>query len=260
MNTIVEIYTEAVHDNLKPLFANWDPAKPIELGDYGYMSRDVFIHIGNIKDLGFNFDVKEDSTPDVKTFASKGSTEVKLYAKGSTTIEGIVNPKAKLEINFSSEDSVFFNASRCQFSMIKDKASIGDEVMRLYRANKWDRGYTVVTDLVRAGATTVAISGGRASSVVFEAEGDIERIDLADASCGFKVTDKKNVGYIVGAKKGLIPLIGLSKIQSKFLWFNEGFKPLLVSCSIEMLSTMMNSPLIQTEESPKDLYFGQIWD
>jgi hypothetical protein len=257
MSSIVEIYTEAVRDNLRPLFANWEPGTPLELGDYGLLNDDCFIHIGNIKDLGIKFNIRKDETKDNKSFASKGSTDIKFGVKGSVNIDGTVNTKATLELAFSSEESVFFNAAECYFQMIEDKAAIGKSIMNLYKTKDWDRSWAIVTDIVQAGATTIAISGGKSSSIIFEAVGDVNRIDLADASIGMNITSQKNIGYVIEAKSGLIPLIGLSKIQSTFLWFGDDFKPLSLTMNQSMLSTMRNSSKILTEESD-DLYFGQI--
>jgi hypothetical protein len=258
MSTIVKIYTEAVRENLKPLFANWDPSKPVDLGDYGVLVDDVLINIGNIRDIGINFDVKEDTTPDRKSFSSEGSTEVKLNTKGAANISGSINAKATLEINFGSKDAVFFNAAECKYSMIRDKAAIEKEVMKFYKAQKWERNWAVVTDIVQAGATTIAISGANNASVIFEASGDVEKINLADASIGLSISNQKNVGYVIDAQKGLTPLIGLSKIQSKFLWFGDKYKPLCTFYSANLLSVIRNSPNIRTEESEDDLYFGQL--
>ncbi|MFZ2632066.1 MAG: hypothetical protein WA081_09405 [Desulfosalsimonadaceae bacterium] len=258
MSAIVEIYTEAVRENLKPLFANWEPGKPVELGDYGTLAGEAFIHIGNIKDLGMGFDVREDDTPDRKYFSSEGSTEIKLNMKGAATLSGAINAKATLEINFGSKEAVFFNAAECRFSMIRDKAAVGKEIMKRCKAHDWDRDWALVTDLVRSGATTIAISGADHASVIFEASGNVDKINLSDASVGLNVANQKNVGYIVDAQKGLIPLIGLSKIQPTFLWFGDTYKPLCAAYSPRMLSVMRNSPHIQTEESPEDLYFGQL--
>ena len=83
-------------------------------------------------------------------------------------------------------------------------------------------------------------------------------VTSSDASIGLKIASQKSVGYVVEAQKGLIPLIGLSKIQSTFLWFGDEYKPLSLAMSDSMLSTMRNSPKIRTEESQDDLYFGQI--
>lgn len=258
MSAIVEVYTSAVHENLKPLFANWEPGRPLELGDYGSRVGEVFIHIGNIKDLGIAFDVREDPTTDQKYFSSEGSTEIKLNTKGAATASNALNAKATLEINFSSKEAVFFNAAECRFSMIKDKAAIGKEVMKLYKAGDWDRSWAVVTDIVSAGATTIAVSGADKASITFEASVDVEKINLADAKIGLNVASQNNVGYVVDAKNGLIPLMGLSQIQSTFLWFGGKYKPLSATYSPKMLSTMRNSPSFKTEESAEDLYFGQL--
>lgn len=73
----------------------------------------------------------------------------------------------------------------------QDKAGIGREIMQRHKAGDWDRGWAVVTDLVRAGATTIAVSGADQASVVFEATGDVEKINLADASVGLSVAAQK---------------------------------------------------------------------
>lgn len=258
MATIVEIYTGAVRANLKPLFANWEPGKPVELGDYGLLSGDAFIHIGNIKDLGMTFGVRDDTSTDRKFFSSAGSTEIRLHAKGATSLPGLLTAKATLEIHFGSKKGVFFNAAECRFSMIQDKAGVGREVMRRFKSGDWDRGWAVVTDLVRAGATTIAVSGADQASVVFEAAGDVEKINLADAATGLNVVAQKNVGYVVDAQSGLSPLVGLSKIQASFLWFGNNYQPLSTYCDAKMLSSMRRSPGIRTEESSEDLYFGQL--
>lgn len=258
MSSIVGIYTSAVRDNLKPLYANWEPGKPVELGDYGLLSGDVFVHLGNVGDLGIKFGVRNDSSTDRKYFASARSTEVRLNAKGATNLSSVLSAKATLEIHFGSKEGVFFNAAECQFSMIQDKSEIGREIMLRYNSGDWDRGWAVVTDLVRTGAATIAVSGGDQASVVFEATGNVEKINLADASIGLSVATQKNVGYVVEAEKGIVPLIGLSKIQSAFLWSGDSYKPLSAAYDEKILSTMRRSPGIRTEESPADLYFGQL--
>ena len=258
MSNIAEIYTHTIRENFHPLFANWEPGTPIELGAYGPMDGDSFIHVGNIKDLGLNFDIRKDLTKDNKLFSSKGSAIFKLGAKGSININGMVNTKATLQIAFTSEDAVFFNAAECDFQMMRDKAKIGKVIMQRYRDHEWERAWAIVTDVVVAGATTIAISGGKTSSIVFEASGNVDRIDLADASLNLNITSQESVGYVVEAKKGLVPLIGMSKIQSTFLWVGEKYKPISLVLNHSRFSIMRNSPDIQTEESSDDIYFGQM--
>lgn len=259
MTSIVKIYTDAVYDNLKPLHANWEPGRPIKLGDFGILRDRTFIHLGNLSDLGIAFDERPDLANDQKFFTSQDSVEVKFNAKGSVPISGIVNVNASLEVNFTSQNAVFFNAADCDYLMIENKVALGKEIMEKFENNEWQREWVVVTDLVKAGATTLAISGGRSASIVFEASGNVDRINLSDASIGLTVKNATNVGYQVVAENGLIPLIGLCKIQSTFLWWNDKFKPLTRALNdYRVLDVLENSPRVKTEESKEALYFGQL--
>lgn len=253
MASICETYTKAVWNNMKPLFANWEPGKPVQLGDYGVLSGRTFIHIGNVKDYGINFASREDPELDHKYFSSEGAVDVKILAKGAPNISGVVNANATIEISFGRKDAVFFNAAECRFSMIQDKSCIGKEIMKLHKSDKWEKDWAVITDLVQAGSTTIAISATDQASVILEAKGDIQKINLADASISLNVIMQKNVGYVVETMGGLIPLIGLSKIQG-FWEKSEEFEPI----SSKKLWAMGVASSRSTEELQEDLYFGPL--
>lgn len=259
MSKIAKIYTKAIRRNMKPLFANWEPGRPLELGDFGIIADNTFVYIGNIKDEGMTFDVRKDETKDRKSFSSEGSTEIQLYAKGSTTVHGAVNAKAALEIAFTSEDAVFFNAAECTYDMIRNKAALGREIMKRKKDGSWKRKWVIVTDIVKAGSTTILVSGGKSSSVSLEAKGDVEKIDLADASLGLSVKRVRNVGYEVIAEEGMTPLLGLSGIRRRFPFIRSRFKSYNVELySSGMIDAMNVSEDIETEGDADDLYFGQI--
>ena len=104
------------------------------------------------------------------------------------------------------------------------------------------------------------ISGGESASFVLEATGNVERINLADASMQFGLKRSTNVGYSVVAENGLIPLLGLCKIQGRFLCFFEDFRPLEKSLLFEseVRDALEDSPRVQTEESGEALDFAQL--
>jgi len=259
MSSIVKIYTDAVYSNLKPLYANWEPGRPVQLGDFGIMSNRTFIYLGNIQDLGIAFSERTDPAKDHKFFASQGTVDVRFFAKGNAPVSGVANLNATLEVDFSSQDAVFFNAADCDYTMIDNKVALGKAVMAKYKQGDWKREWAVITDTVKAGATTIAVSGGQTASIVLEATGDVERINLADASMGLAIKSAKNVGYQVVAEKELTPLYALCKIQSAFMWWGPEFKPLSKAFSDRLLlEAVENSPQIQTEGSDEALYFGQL--
>lgn len=254
---ISQIYSDEIRRHLRPLFANWQPSQPIVLGDFGKLEGNIFIRLGNVKKFDINFTDRSDDRKDQQSFASEGSTEVKFTAAGKGPTG--VDVKANLEVNFSSKDSVFFNAAECRYSMIDDKVALGVAIMELYRAKKWDRAWAVVTDTIAAGATTLAVSGSSSSSIVFEATGNVPNINLADASIGLAIKGARNVGYQVVAQQGLTPLIALSKIKPIFLGVGEKFQPL----SMKMLNPLSVGVLeasseVETESSEKELFFGQV--
>lgn len=263
MSNIAEIYTDAVHENFKPLYANWDPGTKISLGDFGVLRDQIFTRFGNIGDAPFSiqFEKIEDAKPDNKSFSSEESVEVKFNAKGSTTVSGVANAKATLDVSFSNKDAVFFNAAGCIHSMIRSKVTLGKDIMAAYNYGdgEWQREWVIVSDLVTAKATTIAISSNDTASIVFEAKGDVDKIDLADAGLGLDVRSYSNIGYKVAADEGGVLLLGLCQIQSTFLWWNDKFKPLSRSLSAKkILDAMENSKFIESEESKEAVYFGQL--
>jgi hypothetical protein len=256
---ISQIYSDEIRRNLRPLFANWQPSQPVRLGDFGKLQGAIFVRLGNVNQFGIQFAERSDDRKDQQSFSSKGSTEVKFNAAGSAPVGGTVNIKANVEVNFSSEESVFFNAAECKYSMIDNKVALAAAVMQRYHDDQWDRAWVVVTDVIAAGATTLAVSGGESSSIVFEATGNVPNINLGDASVGLSLKNSRNVGYQVVAAQGLTPLIALSRIKPAFLWFGGSFQPMSMRMMNPLgLDTLEESREIQTEGSEEELYFGQI--
>jgi hypothetical protein len=259
MAALVDVYTNAVYVNLRPLRANWEPSQPIALGDYGTLKGDAFERLGNVTSLGLEIgETIDDDVGDQKIFSSGGNTSVNFHAKGSAT-QGVAPINANIEIAFAAADAAFFNAAGCSYSMIKEKSALGDAIMKQFNDAKWRREWAVVTDLVKAKSTTVVISSSTGGSIVLEADAKFPQIDLANADIGLTLKSARNIGYQVISKNGLSPLICLSKIQPKFWIWGDQFKPLTTRMLLNshLTSAMEDSPTIRTE-SKEDLYFGQL--
>lgn len=260
MASIVDIYAGEVHRNLKPLYANWDPGREVKLGDVGLLKDDVFIYVTSLDNLGVRFNQRSDPASDYKFFISQSGGKMASHAKGSLDANGVAYLKAALEVEFSSEKAVMFNAADCNYSMIDDKNRLGEDILALYDNRKWKKKWVVITDLVTAGSTTLAVSGGNTSSIVFEAAGDVAQIDLADASLGLNVARSQQIGYQLVASKGLTPLFGLCKIQSRF-WYGDEFQPIyksLVSFDPSIAASLIDSPSTPTRSDKDPVFFGQM--
>jgi len=131
MSRIATIYSDAVRRHFKVLFANWEPGAPIELGDYGIMEGNVFVPMGKLKqdfpEFGNDFlHFTPDNSKDNKEFKSSSGVEVSLLPKGALSVQGLELAKATLDIKFSSENMVYFNAMGCTTTRISNKAKLGE--------------------------------------------------------------------------------------------------------------------------------------
>lgn len=264
MSSIANLYTDEVKKHFKVLYANWIPGSPIELGDYGIMEGNIFIPVGKLKNdfnefQGDVIQINADPLKDHNEFISESGVEVSFGAKGSVNSAGTTLAKATLEIKFSNKNSIFFNAAECTTTRITNKAKVGEILKELLKNERWQKEYCVVTDLVKAGKTIVAISQSNNSGISFEADSPaIEKINLGDASVKFNLTSERSIGYKVDAVEGLDLLMGLCKIKNPFLWWGGGFKPKTFMLSDTMKFRIENTAAIKTEDSIDDLIFGQL--
>jgi hypothetical protein len=264
MSHIANLYAKEVKKHFKVLHANWEPGGPIELGDYGIMDGKIFIPMGKLKNDFPEFSgniilIAPDSSRDQKEFKSESGVEMKLGVKGSVNSAGTTLVKATLEIKFANKDSIFFNAAECTTTRISNKAKIGEILKHLLKNKRWKKEYCVVTDIVKAGKTVVAISQSNNSSILFEADSPaIEQINLADASVKFNLTSEKNIGYKVDALEGLDILIGLCKIKNSLPWQIGNFEPEkgMLKESMKYGSDIFTE--IKTESSVDELIFEEV--
>jgi hypothetical protein len=219
MPTIEHIYTTAVYDNLK-MYATWEPTRPVELGTYGELRGRRFIPVGRVSDAGLLKPVVNPGESR-RSFTANKTAAFQFRAKGEGPVGGVPAARAALQIDFATKDDVFFNAAGCTYHSVADKRALGVKVAEWYGKGRWERRWAVVTDLIKAQATTVLITGGGNSSIVLEAAAEVPKIDLADAALKLTATTSKGVGYEVVTSAGLTPLLELCKLH----WWDGQFRP-----------------------------------
>lgn len=257
---LAKVYANAVKKNQKILYGVWEPGFPVQLGDYGVMKGNIFTQLGNISEFeelkNFKLKIRKDETKDEKFFTSQKGVQFTLTPKGEVPIEG-VELKASIEVKFSKKNCVFFNAAECTFESIENKYQLGQELLKLGNG-RWKKKFVVVTDRVIAKRALVLISTSSDFSIKLDAKADIDEIDLASASLGFTLNNQKSSGYKVITEEGIIPLIGLSKIKSPFLFFGNKFKASHKEHTAEMTSAIIDNELEETDN--KELQFSQLTD
>ncbi len=265
MSNLANLYTDEIKKQFEVFYANWEPGAAVELGDYGLLDGNIFLHIGKLKDdfpefSGDVIKITADQWKDHKEFQSESGVEVNLLSKGSLNARGIPVAKATLEVKFANKDSIFFNAADCTTTRISNKAKIGEILKTLLKNGKWKKEYCVVTDLVQSGLTILAISKSNNSEISFETDSpQIEKINLADASIKVNLHRESSIGYKVEGKEGLYIMMGLCKIKNRFIWWGTGdFEPKTLRFPTSARTMMENSSAIKTEESAEDLAFAQL--
>lgn len=226
MSSLAAEYCDQIKKHFKKFHATFPPNETVRLGDYGVLYDDVFVRLGNVERLGMQFGVREGvSQASLVDFTSKGSVEVEFGAAADAGV-GTAAVKASVEIKFSRENAVFFNAADCTIDAVEDQVAFGAEILKLKKADRWEKKYAVVTSLLRAKSTTIAVSSSSNASIKFEASTpSVKEIDLADASLKLNVKRVKDVSLKIVTGGDLVPLIGLSKIQGGILETDD-FGPL----------------------------------
>lgn len=214
MEKLARIYTDTLKHHFENMYASWPPGRPVRLGDYGVLDWNLFNPLGNVGDLGIEFKTRMDDQKDDFEFRSKSGVELTFSARGSVTPAGTPLAKATLQLDFSKESSIFFTAADCVFEEVADKVRLSRDILERFKKGEWKQEWVVVTSVIRSGATTIVTSAGASSSAVLEAVGEVDRIDLADASIKLGMKQQRNVGLQIVTREGLQPLMGMSQVQA----------------------------------------------
>lgn len=218
MKPVNELYTEEVYHELRPYHANWTPDQPVCLGDFGLLNQKRFIHQGNLGQFQVSFGVLKKAGMAQQHFCSQGAVEYSAKANAGSRPGGS-SPNAQLDVRFTKSGAVFFNLAGCEYQSIKDKIALSRSIENLFRVGAWKLPWVVVTDLVTARSTTVAISNSAQAALTLAADAAVPNIDLADSSVELKAASSKGVGYQVVSAPGLSPLFALARLRKR--WFNE---------------------------------------
>ena len=217
-------YTKEIHKQLG-YYPAWKPGVEIALGDVGYLKGKVFIVKSNLKNLGIDFSVKEDTTPVSFSYASKGEVEVAVKASGTMPLAGstLTDVEAGFNVKMEKEGSVFLKANNVYNHTIEDQISLGNEILRRVKSKvkkeQWDKDWVVVTEIAKADSCTILISKSKNNTVDITAKGELKAIDLdiAKADLGLALKSSKSLETIILGEKGLVPMFRLSKVRTKLL-------------------------------------------
>jgi hypothetical protein len=218
MNKALAIrYAQDIHHNLR-LYAAWPPNEPIALGDYGALSNAIFERKGSLSECGVNVATLTNATKSHWDYQSEGVTfeSVDLEADANAPAPGApVGAKGRLTVSFRNAYSVLFATADCVLQTIDHLKELQGAILALYKNGTLSADYVVVTNAVRAGATTMIISENGGGSISLDANVAASEINLLSAQVGLVVKRAENIGFHAIAEPGLVPLFGVSGLQRK---------------------------------------------
>lgn len=221
-DTIAKAYANTIKKHQRTYFAVWKPGVQVKLGDYGIMNGNIFVLMGNINDFDelkdFELDIREDNTEDHMRFVSQQGVSFTLSPQAKTNVEG-VNINASMDISFTREHGVFFNAAGCTIDSIVNVHMLGLKLMDIHKKDKlrWRREFVLVSSVMKAKSGLIVISTSSDFALTFEAKAEVPVIDLAKVGLDLQVSKQTSAGEVYILNEGFNPLVGLMKIQSKFL-------------------------------------------
>lgn len=189
---LVEDYLETVFEETQ-MFAIYPPQVHVTLGAIGRVKRGRFVPEGNLSGLQNPIPFEGVTSPGTmsREFKTRDVRRVSLGV-GAKVDAGVVLVKPQLQLEFGSDFSVYFAVAGCRHLRIRDSLKLGVELIRRHNLPKshvdyWDPDLKVVTAVWESSNTTLVISRERNTKMVLEAVGQVEKIDLADASLALSV-------------------------------------------------------------------------
>jgi hypothetical protein len=176
---------------------------------------------------------------------------------GSGSGGSVGNVAATIDIKFSGANSVFFNAADVNINSIDDQLTVGKQVMELFQQGKWNKNMVLISNLAVAGSSTIIISGNQNAAISLDASvNGAPSTDLANAKLGLSIKAEKNIGLKIIAEAGIQPLMGLSGVNSKFV-FPSGFHYKYSPCAA-LAEPSASVDAEDIDRNSEEWYFGQV--
>lgn len=238
-------------------YATWNPGVPLSLGDVGTFKNNIFTKLSNLKDqsIGIDFETRPDPTKTTLEHNSKGSITVTTKLSGTVAPQGSVlsNLDAGIIVEFSKENSTLFKANNTTSPSIKDAIKLGNDIIKIYKAGKWNKEWVVITELVEAESATIIISNSSNSKIELKANANIEsaNFDIADAKFDFSTQFSRGLETKIVSEERLTPLFKVMGMKTRIF-----LPPIFKTRSIRGIDLI--TPASASDEYKDGIYFGYI--
>ncbi|HYE63197.1 MAG TPA: hypothetical protein VD997_14475 [Phycisphaerales bacterium] len=211
-----DAYARELHDAFG-YFATWLPTAPVALGEVGRLRGKQFERLGKLDDYGVKFAVAKANVHAELQHASEGKVELKLESGAAAPVgpgtDGI------LTVGFKAKHAVFFRAEQCVGTSIDDLSQVGNSIVQLAEAGKWDREYLVVTEILSAERAIILMASESGASFAASVKGSmpIDAVDLVNAAVGAHIQRSSGLSLRIQANGQLTPLFKIGRLRRRFL-------------------------------------------
>ena len=149
----------------------------MRLGDVGILEDRIFRRTDTLASLGINdLAIRRGQGTQVLEFTSREGVEINSTLGAESTFEGL---GGELEINFSRDGAVFLRIGEHVLEEFESTDTLGREIMQRYENNDWRPDRVVVTEVVKAAAAIVLVSGSGSAAAKFKLDAAIPAAEAA---------------------------------------------------------------------------------
>lgn len=193
--------------------AAWLPTiSPFMLGDYGFFDGGVFRRIGNVKQLGVQFNELPGGSSRLK-FRTESGLTVKFFVDGEGEVPQLpaTDAEARIEYHYERARSFILNAPTLSSVAIDGVASMAHQISKLpgWRFFR----YTVVTELLTADSATLLATSTRGSTLNVSGQANVLRdFHGGKVAAGVTVSSNKSLSLDLVGERGPCAL-GLIRVK-----------------------------------------------
>ncbi len=220
-NTFVHVYAKAVREALD-YFPSWPLSYEPRLGDVGVLEGNVFKRTDSLESLGLGrFETRESGGEEVLEFTSEEGAKVTFGAGAESTVKGL---GGRVGVELTREGAVFLRVGEHSLEQIESIDSLGRAILDRFKRGEWERNRVVVTEVVRAKAATILVSGSGGARAHFRVNAELPAdVAVARGHLTLEKADGSFAGKMVAQASA--PLLRTSGIRrAGVLWLGTDFR------------------------------------
>jgi hypothetical protein len=208
-------YQREMHDNIG-FFATWLPGDLLELGDIGTLKDGTFRKSSSFREMGIEYQVSSLGASQNLLYTSKSGAAFSVDS--SVAVPKPLDISAKIKVEFSSQGAFLFQASNVRNRRLEKIASLTEAILKVWKNEKWEKGWYVVDTIHQADCATVIVSEEESAGVTFNAKGALSGIPLADPRVELSISSSRGKMAQIIAGRELRPLYSCLRVREG--WFS----------------------------------------